>query len=177
MADTNLFLREYKFCGKHAAMSRDFTEKKIDDSGAKIFQTNIDLFIFCALYGVIVNRKSKPDETTKATPNKIFAEQFGTHSTELKYAFKFVTLNGNAEKYDALTRLNKTFRNPETPENYTAFEEYMLGGLEELHEKIMVASNIKYEDYLTALSKIVEALSSSEESMNSFDDPPTDDFF
>lgn len=176
MADTKLFLKEYSFYGKHAEMSRDFVEKKIDSSGARLFQSNIELFIFCSLYGVIVNRKASPDTLNKSNTNKIFAGQFSTHDNELKNAFRFVTLTGNRERYDAVTRLNKTFRNPETDENYTAFEEYMLGGLEELHERIMVASNIKYEDYLTAINRVVEELTQREAGTES-EDPSTDDFF
>ena len=176
MADKNLFRKEYSFYGKHAGMSRDFVDTKIDSSGARLFQSNIELFIFCSLYGVIQNRKASPDTQNKGDTNKIFAEQFSNHADELKRAFRFVTLTGNKERFDAVTRLNKTFRNPETDENYAAFEEYMLGGLEELHDRVMVASNIKYEDYLTAINKVIEELAQEEAGAESVD-PSTDDFF
>ena len=150
---------------------------QIDASGAKIFQSNIELFIFCALYGVVVKRKAKPQQLGKEKPNKIFAEQFQTHDTELKLAFKFVTLLGNENEYDAVARLNKTFRNPDIDDNYTAFEEYALGGLEELHEKLFVSSNKTYEDYLTAINKIIAALVGTDTPPEDSEEVDTSDFF
>ena len=61
-----------------------------------------------------------------------------TGSPEVQIAFKMVTLLGNANKYDEIERLNRTFRNPETNDNYSQFEEYMLGGLEDIYNKIML---------------------------------------
>ena len=89
--------------------------------------------------------------------------------------FKFVTLLGNEVKYDEVTRLNKTFRNPETDENYIAFEEYMLGGIEEIYDKLIIDSNKTYQDYLTSISKMLSDFKKVEEIDDVFLN--TEDFF
>lgn len=77
--------------------------------------------------------------------------------------------------FDLYDYQNKTFRNPETDENYKAFEEYVLGVLEEIYDKLMIKSNTNYQDYLTSLNKLLNEFNPIET-----DDtigPSTDDFF
>lgn len=162
MADTKLFLKDYSFYGKHCDMVNALTSSIDDDSNSSIFSTVIDLFIISSLVGIKYNHKAKPDHD-KSRNKKILAGQFNSHSHELNIAFKFVTLLGNAEKYDEVTRLNKTFRNPETDENYQAFEEYMLGGLEDIYNKFILDSNKNYNDYLTSLSQFLDEFKAVEE--------------
>lgn len=175
MTDKNLFLKNYYFYGKHADMV-DKLCSEIDkrDSNAKIFETFIDLFIYASLVGVFYDHRSKPS-TDKSNTKNILAEQFNSHSSKLNIAFKFVTLLGNKDKYDEVTRLNKTFRNPETDENYIAFEEYMLGGLEEIYDKLMVETNHNYSDYLTSLNRMLSEFKKTDDSDEI--ELGTDDFF
>ena len=162
MTDKNLFLKDYSFYGKHCDMVNALIAKIDEDSGANIFSIVIDLFIMSSLVGVINNHKSKPD-SDKSRDKKILAGQFNSHSHDIKTAFKFVTLLGNKEKYDEVTRLNKTFRNPETDENYQAFEEYMLGGLEDIYNKFILDSNKNYSDYLTSMNQFLCEFKPTEE--------------
>ena len=155
MADKNLFLKNYSFYGKHADMVDALTSKIDEASGASIFSTVVELFIMSALVGVKIGSKSKPDGD-KTKDKKILAEQFNSHNHEIKIAFKFVTLLGNKEKFDEITRLNKTFRNPDVDDNYKEFEEYMLGGLEDIYNHLMVASNTNYADYLTSVNQYLD---------------------
>ena len=99
MADKNLFLKNYSFYGKHADMVDAIIGKIDEDSGTSIFSIVIDLFIMSAIVGVKNNHKSKPD-SDKTRDKKILAEQFNSHSHDVKTAFKFVTLIGNKEKFD-----------------------------------------------------------------------------
>lgn len=176
MADKNLFLKNYSFYGKHADMVDALIGKIDEDSGTSIFSIVIDLFIMSAIVGVKNNHKSKPD-SDKTRDKKILAEQFNSHSHDVKTAFKFVTLLGNKEKFDELTRLNKTFRNPETDENYQEFEEYMLGGLEDIYNKFMVSTNTNYSDYLTTLNQFISEMGSAEEEHEEDQIPDADNLF
>ena len=174
MADKNMFLKNYYFYGKHADMVKSLTDKVEEESGAKIFNSAVELFIYSAMVGLFYNHRSKPDSDRNRHTN-ILAEQFNGKNREIQIVFKFVTLLGNQDKYDEITRLNKTFRNPETDDNYKTFEEYVLGGLEEIYDKLMIKSNTNYQDYLTSLNKLLNEFNPTET-----DDtigPSTDDFF
>lgn len=163
MTDSKMFLKEYAFYGKHCDMVMALSKETIDSSsGATLFPLTIDLFIMSSIVGVYFNKKSKPD-IDKSRNTKIFAEQFNSHSKEIKLAFKFVTLLGNETKFTPVERLNKTFRNPEVDENYQQFEEYMLGGLEEIYDHIMVKSNVSYQQYLTSVNQFVSNFNMSKE--------------
>ena len=148
MADKDLFLKNYSFYGKHCDMVKKLTQKIDEDSGASIFNTAIELFVVAALAGVKNDHKEKPS-IDKTRETKILAEQFNSHSPEVQIAFKMVTLLGNSTKY-------RTFRNPKTDENYSQFEEYMLGGLEDIYNKIVLDTNKTYGDYLKSINDFIE---------------------
>lgn len=176
MADKNLFLKNYSFYGKHADMVNALIAKVDEESDASIFTIVIDLFIMSAIIGVKNNHKSKPD-SDKTRDKKILAEQFNSHSHDIKIVFKFVTLLGNKEKFDEVMRLNKTFRNPETDENYQEFEEYMLGGLEDIYNKFIVSSNTNYSDYLTTMNQFISDIKSDDEEREEDIIPDADNLF
>ena len=173
-ADKNLFLKNYYFYGRHADMVVALTNKIDEESGASVFSSFIELFIISSIVGVMNNHKVKPD-SDKSKNKNLLAEQFNSHYHDLKLAFKFVTLLGNKDKYDEKARLNKTFRNPETDENYKEFEEYMLGGLEDIYNKIMVDTNIRYEDYLTSVNQFLNDFKKQDDGTEVI--PSTDNFF
>ena len=155
MADKNMFLKTYSFYGKHADMVEELCSVFDEDSGSRVFSTFIDLFVISAFVGVKNNHKSKPS-VDKSKSKSIFAEQFNSHSDEVHLAFKFVTLLGNKEQFDDVTRLNKTFRNPETDENYDQFEQYMLGGLEDIYNQILASKPKTYLDYLQSVNSFLD---------------------
>ena len=174
-ADKNMFLKNYYFYGKHADMVNALVGSIDEDSGASVFNLVVEVFVMSAIVGVIHNHRSKPD-SDKSREKHIFAEQFNSHSHDIRLAFKFALLLGNKEKYDDKARLNKTFRNPETDENYKEFEEYMLGGLEDIYNKLMVDSNIRYEDYLTSVNQFLDEFKSNGDDGGDTI-PSTEDFF
>ena len=159
-----MFLEDYVFKGDQCDKVIKLTAKIDNESNSVIFSSTIDLFIFSALVGCLQNVRNKPSKDLSRT-TKIFVGQFVSHSNDLKLALKFVLLTCSNDSEDEVTRLNKTFRNPETDENYQLFEEYMLGGLETIYNNIIVDSNNRYIDYLTAINKL----------MASFKNTPSDD--
>lgn len=173
-ADKNMFLKNYYFYGRHADMVNALVGKIDEDSGASVFNLVIEVFVMSAIVGVMHNHKVKPD-SDKSRDKNIMAEQFNSHSHDVRLAFKFVTLLGNKDKYDEKARLNRTFRNPETDDNYREFEEYMLGGLEDIYNKLMVDSNIRYEDYLTSANQFLNEFKAND--TDGEVNPGTDDFF
>lgn len=177
MAKKTLFLEEYAIKGSHADKAIALTEKVDGDSEAKIFSNVVELFCFAALVGCFKNRRAKPDKDTSRT-KKIFADAFRTHIEQLKLAFKFVVLTSDKVCTDSTERLNKTFRNPETDENYTLFEEFALGGIDELYDSLMLDTNTRFEDYLTCLNRLLSDFNDSDSDIVDLDsDISTDEFF
>ncbi len=157
MAKKTMFHEDYLFKGTQRDKVISLTAKIDVDSNSQIFSSAVELFIFASLVGVLKNRKAEPEKDNTKT-HRIMANQFFNHINELKLAFKFVLLTSEIDNPDPATRLNKTFRNPETDDNYSLFEKYMLGGLEEIYEKLILDANIRYEDYLTELNKLINEL-------------------
>lgn len=158
MAKKTMFLEEYTIKGSHSEKANALTEKVDYLSEAKIFNSVVELFCFAALFGCYKDRRSKPEKDSSRT-KKIFADAFRSHIEDLKLAFKFVILTSDKACVSSVERLNKTFRNSETDENFSLFEEYALGGIDELYDSLMVDSNTRYENYLTALNKILSEIS------------------
>lgn len=172
MADKNMFLKNYYFYGSQAEKVKKMIDVVDNESAAKIFESAIDLFIVAAAIGVKNNHKVKPS-TDKTNTFNLFAEQINNHSRELELTFKFVTLLGNQNIFDEETRLNKAFRNPNTDENFSSFEEYMLGGIEDLYDMFFVDSNKIYRDYSMMMNKFVSDLANPV--LDEDDDIPDDD--
>lgn len=172
MTDKSMFLKNYYFYGDQADMVSALTEKIDRDSGAYLFNSAVELFIMSAIVGVSLNATAKPDRNKEKRTN-ILAEQFNSHHRELKLVFKYVTLMGSKNEYSSVDRLNKTFRNPETDENYQQFEEYMLGGLKEIYESLILDTNVDYDGYLNSvnrfLDKFKEELTEEEEEISTED--------
>ena len=174
MADKDLFLKNYSFYGKHCDMVNSLTQKIDNASNSAIFNKTIDLFIMSALIGVRNNHKSKPS-IDKTRHTNILAEQFNSHNLEIKMSFKLVTLLGNSLEFNETERLNRTFRNPERDEIYTQYEEYMLGGLEDIYNTFILDSNNRIEDYLGSLNSFLDEFKKIEEDYH--DVPDSDNLF
>ena len=173
MTDKNMFSKNYFFYGRHAEMVNSLVNKIDEGSGAKLFNSTIELLIFSAAMGLFCNRRSKAD-SDKSVHASVLAEQFDNKSRELQIVFKFVVLLGGRDDNDDVSRLNMAFRNPEADGNYRMFEEYVLGGLEETHERLMVESNRSYQDYLTSLNSMLGSFGCSD--ADDADDADADDF-
>ncbi|MFR1524204.1 MAG: hypothetical protein ACLSUV_01670 [Bacilli bacterium] len=174
MAKKTMFSEDYLFRGSHRDKVVALTSKIDVDSNSQIFSSAVELFIFASLIGVLKNRKSEPERDNTNT-FRIMSNQFFNHIDELKLAFKFVILTSEKDCIDPVTRLNKAFRNPETDENYSLFEKFMLGGINELYENLILDTNVKYEDYLTSVNELLSSMSSTIENEDETN-VNTDDF-
>lgn len=174
MAKKTMFSEDYLFRGSHRDKVVALTSKIDVDSNSQIFSSAVELFIFASLIGVLKNRKAEPERDNTNT-FRIMSNQFFNHIDELKLAFKFVILTSEKDCIDPVIRLNKTFRNPETDENYSLFEKFMLGGINELYENLILDTNVKYEDYLTSVNELLSSMSSPIENEDEIN-VNTDDF-
>lgn len=175
MLKKTLFNEDYIFKGSQCEKVIKLTSP-IDNNSPAIFQTSIDLFIFASLVGVIKNRKSKPEKERGQSTTKIFLNQFSSHSVDLELVYKMILLTCKMEYPEPEARLGKAFRNPDLDENYKLFEEYMLGGLDEIYERVFVDSNRNFEDYLTSINELLNDLT-SESNNDVVADLGNEDFF
>lgn len=127
-----LFSKEYSFIGKHASYVEKLREK--------LFFRYVDIYIIAPIVGVYYKRKASTDNTDDRTA-KIFAEQLVGEMRKLEFAYKLVLLcDEKYAKYENLEeKVKRIFSNDEEviKENMKIFNEYVLGGVEVLYEKII----------------------------------------
>ncbi|MCG0276145.1 MAG: hypothetical protein L5655_08300 [Thermosediminibacteraceae bacterium] len=127
-----LFSRDYSFRGKHALYVEKLKEK--------LFSRDIDVYIIAPVLGVYYKRTASVDNTDDKT-EKILTEQLVRERRKLEFAYKLVLLcDEKYTKYENLEeRIKRVFSNKEEiiKENMKIFNEYVLGGVEILYEKII----------------------------------------
>lgn len=155
MTDKNMFLKNYSFYGRQCEQVQKLTSN-LDDN-FKLFQSSIELLIVAAMVGLIFNHTAKPDRD-KSKSTTIMSEQFNYHNRELKLVFKYVILLATIDDCTDAEKLKKCLGNPETDENYILFEQYFLGGIEYLADKLLVDTNKTYGDYLLTFNSILDSL-------------------
>lgn len=127
-----LFSREYSFIGKHALYVEKLREK--------LFSRYVDVYVIAPVVGVYYKRTASIDDTGDKTA-KIFAEQLVGERRKLEFAYKLVLLcDEKYTKYESLEeKVKRIFSSDEEviKENMRIFNEYVLGGVEVLYEKII----------------------------------------
>ncbi len=151
MKEKDIFMEEYHFKGKHAMMARQLTNIFDEETKAKVFETNIALFMHSAIIGVDLNLTSKPEKSTDVT--KIMIEAMINNNKELVYTYRLVLLN--AFKQDKSKAIQVAFKDYKNKEYFDLFESYMLGGLEYLHSLFFKKHKTKFQEYLIELKKII----------------------
>lgn len=179
MATKDMFQKDYTFHGSQARQVKQLLAQVDTQTGASMFSSAIELFICGAVIGCYYDKKYIPDKD-KSDEFKIFSSQFANHMKDLQAVFKTVILNDSSE-IDDLTKLNRAFRNPETDDNYNLLEQYMLGGISILYDKLCISTNNMYSDYLASISKLISEFKDQTETISEDDvdvsAPSTDDIF
>lgn len=153
-----MFDKEYVFHGKHATMVKRLTAKLSDSIGTSLFATNYDVYRIAPVVGWVYNRKSKADKTGETT--KIFADKMMREKDEL--VFNYRTLMCLACTHlDLEEKINITFRlddkDEERKQYDELYDEYVLGGLEVMHERIFDNAET-VEEYLMNLYEFMMEL-------------------
>lgn len=151
-----MFKREYTFYGVHAEKVQELTSK-FADSGARIFQRNVDVLLFAPIVGFLFGRTATIDQTNNTT-TKIFTDQMIREDRGLRLNYQLVTLLDKNNSVDKEKRINSAFRH--IGKDYAVlelqrFNEYILGGVEVLHEKIISLSTLD-DDYLINIYDFLE---------------------
>ena len=157
-----MFDKEYSFKGSHAQKVVALTAKF--NNTTSVFKTNIDVFITAAIVGYLFQKKSEPnnikDKEGKQQSTKIFLDAFKSHQTDLYFVYRLIILSDKNYEPDFEQRINKAFKyfyEKENESDFKLFEQYVLGGIDILHKKIIEdASNTN--DYVMQLYDFVDDL-------------------
>lgn len=154
-----LFQKDYSFRGSHAEKVNRLTFQFDDNSASKIFNRNIDVYILAPLIGFLYGRKSFLDKSSNDT-TKILAGQLYSEELILKYNYKLILLLDEKYESNFENRINKAFRNygnesKETLDDEQLYENYVLGGVDVLYEKLIEKYN-NSEDYINNLYDFLE---------------------
>lgn len=130
--------------GKHARMAGELWNQKNIEAG--FFQRLIDIYIVAPIIGFRMGRKAESDNSANIDgimdSRTIFAEQVVKESDKLNYIMQMILMLEYSETMPGREAINLALRAPETLEDYqkmlNLFESYVRGGIEVLHEDLVV---------------------------------------
>lgn len=154
-----MFDKEYSFKGTHAEKVNRLTAK-FDDKN-QLFKRNLDVYIMAPIVGFLYQRKAEVNNGDGSQkPTKIFPQQLIENGDDLAFNYRLIMLldKKNAPQIDE--RVDKAFRlfnSDKAAEDEKLYEQYVLGGVDVLYEKLMENANGP-EDYLKNLYDFMEEM-------------------
>lgn len=133
--------------GKHARMIREMWVK--NDYSKTYFKRLVDLYVLAPIIGFRVNHKANLDYSGNDTA-EIFLEQVGKVKQDMEFIMQMILLLeddlGSSEK----EKVDHAFRGPQTNEEYNTycdlFQQYTLGGIEVLYQRLVVEKTELFEE-------------------------------
>lgn len=151
-----MFDKQYRFTGTHAQMVSDLTSVFDSQSKSKLFSRNLDVYINAPLIGFLYKNKGIKNTNSDIADQSVFPEQMINSSDQLQYVFRLILILDSNYEPDESKRLDKAFRYFGKDENdLKLFDEYVLGGVEILHEKLIKGAT-KPSDYVDKLYDFLE---------------------
>lgn len=156
MSKKSIFLEDFNFRGPHEEKARALINTIDEKTGTKVFSIAIELYMVAACIGCRLERRSKPDKSGQGL--RIFATQFTSRYKDLMFLFKLVLLSSNYNNLEPIDRVNRAFRNYSDDEYAELFEEYVLGGVDELYDYFFNKKNLLYDDYLNTMIEVINMI-------------------
>lgn len=162
-----LFLEDYLFTGSHEEKARKLIGEIDNASGAKIFSSAVELYMAAAIVGTYYKKKSSREKGDKTL--RIMQNQFTNHYEKLMFIYKLIMLSDPDLKLQSIDKINNAFRYRENEQNIKVFEEYMLGGVDILYDKLFVSTNTSYDDFLASLNQLLNDFKNKSENDEDID--------
>lgn len=150
-----MFDKQYRFSGSHAEKVNELTAVFDEESKAKLFEHNYDVYINAPLIGFLYGRKGIKNSDGNVSFQNIFPEQMINASDQLKFILRLILLLDKEYEPDEAKRIDKAFRYFGTEEDLALFDQYVLGGVEVLYEKLIEGANGP-DEYIERLYDFVE---------------------
>ena len=150
-----MFDKQYRFTGSHAEKVNALTAVFDEASKAKLFERNLDVYINAPLIGFLYKRKGNKDTSSEISPQNIFPEQMINASDKLKYNLRLIILLDEENEPDQTKRMDKAFRHFGQENDLALFDQYVLGGVDVLYEKLIEGEGDP-SDYVNRLYDFLE---------------------
>lgn len=151
-----MFEKEYSFRGRHASMVRAMVPNDVSKY-FPIFNRNFDVYLIAPIIGFMYGEHGLIDTSTQIKTD-IFPEILIKNERDLKYNFQLIMLLDEKYEKDFNNRINKAFKHssiPDTIEDEKRYNEYVLGGVEILYNKI-VSNSLTIDDCLDNFYDFIE---------------------
>ena len=156
-----MFDKQYRFRGKHALRVDALTNVFDNESKARFFDRNVDVYANAPLVGFIYGRTAEPDDTRNPETNQVYTQNvMGDRviysQEELLFNFRLIMLLDKAYEPDETARIDKAFRHMgEDSADEERFDSYVRGGVDVLYEKLIEGVSSP-DEYATRLFDFVE---------------------
>lgn len=150
-----MFDKQYRFTGSHAEKVNALTAIFDEESKAKLFERNLDVYINAPLIGFLYKRKAVKDTNSEISAQNIFPEQMINASDKLKYILRLILLLDTEYEPDETKRLDKAFRHLGQDDDLALFDQYVLGGVDVLYEKLVEGGG-EASEYINRLYDFME---------------------
>lgn len=132
-----MFDKQYRFTGTHAEMVNSLTAIFDEDTKTALFKRNLDVYQNAPLIGFLFKRKGKKNSSSDIAPQNIFPEQMINNAEQYTFNLRLIILLDTEYLPDKDTRLDHAFRHFGGEDDLALFDEYVLGGVEVLYEKLI----------------------------------------
>lgn len=143
-----MFDKQYRFAGSHADQVNRLTMVFDEASNTALFKHNYDVYINAPMVGFLFKRKGQKNRDGNSAEQNIFPEQMIKISDQLKYNLQLIILLDAEHEPNEKTRMDKAFRHLGDEDDLALFDQYVLGGVEVLYEKLIegVSNSAEYID-------------------------------
>lgn len=157
-----MFDKQYRFRGKHAIRVDALTSVFDNNSKAKLFERNVDVYTNAPLVGFLYGRTADIDDTRNPETNQVYTQNvMGDRviysQEELIFNFRLIMLLDKSYEPNEDVRIDKAFRHMgEDPADEARFDSYVRGGIDVLYEKLIERLSSP-DEYVTRLYDFIEA--------------------
>ena len=153
-----MFTGDILIKGKYATYLKYLSQKteKNDhkEKVAGVLERHIDVYMTAAVVGLTYGLRNEEDSGNPETV-KMHADAVINEQENLISIFRMVMLVDNSENLTADEKINRAFKEPDTPENMKLFNSYVRGGLEWLYEQFTSGATTR-DEYLAKIYEIVD---------------------
>ncbi len=156
-----MFDKQYRFKGRHAERVDRLTGVFDNQSKAKLFERNVDVYVNAPLVGFLYGRMADPDdsknpETGQVYNQNVMGDRVIYSQEDLIFNFRMIMLLDTHYEEDPDKRIDKAFRHMgDDPKDEERFDSYVRGGVDVLYEKLIEGA-VSPNDYINRLSDFVE---------------------
>ena len=156
-----MFDKSYRFHGIHAKKVRELTSIINIETKAQLFRFVKDVYVVAPLVGFLYSRRAELDHTKSPETGEeydvnVMAEQVLSVGEDLTFNFCLIMLLDRNYEPDEDKRIDKAFRSiGKNQLDEKRFDEYVRGGVDVLHEKLIEGANTE-DEYVKKLYDFTE---------------------